>query len=438
MSEENIQKSEPLSNADKSNNEEFLLEQPVQAQSIQEQPAQEQPAQEQPAQEQSQPAQAQPAQEQSTFVQPQEAAAQPELKFEMESFLRLAVKQGVSDIHLRVNSVPVVRKDGAVLKTKYDVITEPIMDKILSTIVPSKLQHKIKTSYDFDFSIEMPEVARFRVNFLKDYGRNALVMRVVPINIPSIEDLYLPPTLRDFLGYNNGLVMVTGPTGSGKSTTLATLLDYMNNTACNHILTLEDPIEFVHKNNKCIFTQRQLGSDADTFPNALKYSLRQDPDIILIGEMRDRETIMSALKAAETGHLVFSTLHTTDSVQTINRIINSFEPHEREAIRHQLAAVMKGTIAQRLLKRKDNRGRVPATEVLVVTAKDYIIRNEVENIYNLVDEGKFNGMMGLNMSMLKLVKANLISAEVAVENSNNPNEMKQMLQGVFHGSNSKM
>lgn len=362
-----------------------------------------------------------------------------ELQFEIESFLRLAVKQGVSDIHLRINSVPVVRKDGTVLKTKYDVITEEMMEGLLTKIVPSKLMHKIKTSYDFDFSIEIPEVARFRVNYLRDYGRSALVMRVVPIEIPSIEELYLPPTLREFLGFNNGLVLVTGPTGSGKSTTLATLLDYMNNTACNHVLTLEDPIEFVHQNKKCIFTQRQLATDADTFPNALKFALRQDPDIILIGEMRDRETILSALKAAETGHLVFSTLHTTDAVQTINRIINSFEPHERESIRHQLAAILKGTIAQKLLKKKDNKGRVPATEVLAVTpaAKDYIIRNEIEQIYNLVEEGNYSGMMSMNASMLKLVKANLISPETAVENSNNPNEMKQILQGAFHGSKGK-
>ena len=375
-------------------------------------------------------------QKQPVLEQPGTEQPASELKFEIESFLRLAVKQGVSDIHLRVNSVPVVRKDGAVMKTKYNFITESIMDSILATIVPSKLLHKIKTSYDFDFSIEIPEIARFRVNFLRDYGRPALVMRVVPINIPSIEELYLPPTLRDFLSYNNGLVLVTGPTGSGKSTTLAALLDYMNNTKCNHVLTLEDPIEFIHKNKKCIFTQRQLGSDADSFPNALKYALRQDPDIILIGEMRDRETILSALKAAETGHMVFSTLHTTDAVQTINRIINSFDPHEREAIRAQLAAILRGTIAQKLLKRKDNKGRVPATEVLVVTpaAKDYIIRNEIESIYKLVDEGNYSGMMSMNASILKLVKANLISPESAVENSNNPNEMKQMLQGAFHGT----
>ncbi len=378
---------------------------------------------------------------QNTFAQPQQPQPQAsgELKFEIESFLRVAVKQGVSDIHLRVNYAPVVRKDGTMMKTKYQIISEELMESIMSKIVPAKLQHKVKTSFDFDFSIEIPDVARFRVNFLRDYGRNALVMRVVPINVPSIEELYLPPTLRDFLSYNNGLVLVTGPTGSGKSTTLATLLDYMNNTACNHVLTLEDPIEFVHKNKKCVFTQRQLGSDSDTFPNALKYALRQDPDIILIGEMRDRETILSALKAAETGHLVFSTLHTTDAIQTINRIINSFEPHEREVIRHQLAAILRGTIAQKLLKKRDKTGRVPATEVLVVTstAKDYILRNEIENIYNLIDEGNYSGMMSMNMSMLKLAKANLISPETAIENSNNPNEMKQMLQGVFHGSKSK-
>ncbi len=426
-----------MSGENNQNYDDFMIQEKLNSESVsQEQPAPEYLIPEQP----DQLAREQIMQDPSIQARPAQEQRGAELKFEIESFLRQAVKQGVSDIHLRVNSSPAVRKDGAVMKTKYDIISEELMDVIMSKIVPAKLQHKIKTSYDFDFSIEIPEVARFRVNFLKDYGRNALVMRVVPINIPSIEELYLPPTLRDFLAYKNGLVLVTGPTGSGKSTTLATILDYMNNTCCNHILTLEDPIEFIHKNKKCIFTQRQLGADTDTFPNALKYALRQDPDIILIGEMRDRETILSALKAAETGHLVFSTLHTTDAVQTINRIINAFEPHERESIRHQLAAILKGTIAQKLLKRKDKKGRVPATEVLVVTpaTRDYIVRNEIENIYNLVEEGNYSGMISMNMSMLKLIKANLISPEAAIANSNNPSELKQMIQGAFHGSKGKM
>jgi len=357
-------------------------------------------------------------------------------KFEIHSFLNLSVKQGVSDIHLRVNSVPIVRKDGIVMKTKYPPLSDQDMEDIIKVIVPQKLYHKVKTTFDFDFSIEMNGVARFRVNLLHDLGNVGLVLRVIPLEVPSIEDLYLPPSLKDFTTYNNGLVLITGPTGSGKSTTLATILDYLNKNTQKHVVTLEDPIEFIHNNNKCVFTQRQLGVDTDSFPNGIKYALRQDPDVILIGEMRDMETIFSALKAAETGHLVFSTLHTTDAVQTINRIINSFQPYERDAIRMQIASVLRGTVAQKLIKKRDNKGRVPATEVLVVTpaAKDYIERNEIDRIYDLINKGSFNNMMSLNMSLLKLVKAGLISEEAGLEQSNNPNELQQMLKGAFHGS----
>jgi len=363
-----------------------------------------------------------------------ESAGTP--KFEIHSFLILSVKQGVSDIHLRINSAPVVRKDGIILKTKYAPLTEQDMDDIVKVIVPQKLYHKVKTAYDFDFSMEMEKIARFRVNLLHDLGNIGLVLRVVPLEIQSIEDLYLPPALKDFTTYNNGLVLITGPTGSGKSTTLATILNYLNQTNQKHVVTLEDPIEFIHSNQKSIFTQRQLGIDTDTFPNGVKYALRQDPDVILIGEMRDMDTIFSALKAAETGHLVFSTLHTTDAVQTINRIINAFQPYERDAVRMQIASVLRGTIAQKLIRRRDNKGRVPATEMLVVTpaAKDYIERNEIDRIYDLINKGSFNNMMSMNMSLLKLVKAGLISEESAIEQSNNSNEMQQMIKGMFHGS----
>ena len=367
-------------------------------------------------------------------INPLESTGLP--RFEIHSFLALSVKQGVSDIHLRVNSVPVVRKDGVILKTKYNPITEQDMDDIVKVIVPQKHYHKVKTTYDFDFSMEMANIARFRVNLLHDLGNVGIVLRIIPLEVPSIENLYLPPSLKEFTNYNNGLVLITGPTGSGKSTTLATILSYLNNNTQKHVVTLEDPIEFIHTNKKSIFTQRQLNVDTDTFPNGIKYALRQDPDVILIGEMRDMDTIFSALKAAETGHLVFSTLHTTDAVQTINRVINAFQPYERDAVRMQIASVLRGTVAQKLVRKRDGKGRVPATEVLVVTpaAKDYIERNEIDRIYDLINKGSFNNMMSMNMSLLKLVKADLISEEAAIEQSNNPNEMQQMIKGMFHGA----
>lgn len=360
----------------------------------------------------------------------------PEEDFDIETFLHVSVAQGISDIHLRVSAPPMVRKDGLIVKTKLPVVTRDKMHKIAQLIVPRPMQHLIDTRYDLDFSIDMKGLARFRANMFHDLGNIGFVLRVIPLNIPSIEALALPPILKEFTKINKGLILVTGPTGSGKSTTLASILDHMNQNQQRHIITLEDPIEFMHTNKKCVFTQRQLGMDTDTFPNGLKYALRQDPDVILIGEMRDRETISSALKAAETGHLVFSTLHTTDAVQTINRIINAFEPYEREPIRLQIAATLQGTVAQKLVKKSEGKGRVPATEILVITpaARDYIARDEIDNIYQLLTTGDFDGMMSMNMSLYKLAKNNLIAPEEALEASNAPTELQQMLRGAFHGS----
>jgi len=357
-------------------------------------------------------------------------------KFEIHSFLTFSVKQGVSDVHLKEGIAPLVRKDGLILKTKYAPLTEQDIDDITKVLVPQKMLEYVKTSFDMDFSVQIPNVARFRVNLLHELGRVGFVLRIVPTEIPSFDELYLPPSLKDFTQYNHGLVLITGSTGSGKSTTLASIFNYINLTYQKHIITLEDPIEYVHTNQKSVFTQRQLGEDTDTFPNGVKYALRQDPDVILIGEMRDLETISNALKAAETGHLVFSTLHTTDAVQTINRIINAFEPHVRDSVRMQIASVLRGTVAQKLVRRRDGKGRVPATEVLVVTpaAKDYIERNDIDRLYDLINKGGFNNMMSMNMSLLRLVRAGLISEETAIEQSNNPNEMRQLIQGAFHGT----
>jgi twitching motility protein PilT len=359
-----------------------------------------------------------------------------ESNFDIENFLKLSISQGFSDIHLRVGSPPMARKDGLMLKSKFKSLTNENMQEIIKCLIPEKDQQRALDSNDFDFSFEFQKISRFRANLFRDMGNIGFVLRLIPITIPSIDSLFLPPILKEFTGLHSGLVLVTGPTGSGKSTTLASMLDYLNQNTQKHIVTLEDPVEFVHSNKKCVFTQRQLGIDTDSFSNGLKYALRQDPDIILVGEMRDRETINAALKAAETGHLVFSTLHTTDAVQTINRIINAFEPHEREPVRLQIASTLCGTIAQKLIKKSDKKGRVPALEVLVVTpaVKDYINKNCIDSIYDLVKNGSFNGMISMNMSLFNLVKAGLITEEDAIENSNTPNEMQQMLKGVYHGS----
>lgn len=357
-------------------------------------------------------------------------------RFDVKTFLKDAVANRASDIHFRLNSVPLIRKDGLITKEGVAPLTENCMSNIVDTLVPGYLKSEINKKHDMDFSVEIPNLARFRVNLLHEMGNVALVLRVIPTEIPSFDDLYLPPSIKNFTHFNNGLVLITGPTGSGKTTTLASILNYINKEQQKHIVTLEDPIEFIHKSNNCIFTQRQLGTDTDTFPNGVKYSLRQDPDIILIGEMRDRETIMSALKAAETGHLVFSTLHTTNAVKTIYRIINAFEPHEREQIRLQIASTLQATVAQKLVKRTDDNGRVPATEILTATSavKDYIEKNEIEKINELIKDSSFDGMMTLNQSLCKLVEAKLITKEEAIKTSDVKNELEQLLKGSYTGS----
>ena len=360
----------------------------------------------------------------------------PDQAFEIESFLKLAVAQGFSDVHIRINTPPMVRKDGIMVKTKLPPLTEADIDKMVEKLVPPAIRANLDNLFDVDFSLEIQGISRFRVNFLRELGSIGFVLRLIPFNVPPFDSLLLPPVIKQFTTLLNGLVLVTGPTGCGKSTTLASLLDYINTTYHKHIITLENPIEFLYTDKNCIFTQRELGLDTDSFPNGLKYALRQDPDVILIGEMRDRETITSALKAAETGHLVFSTLHTTDAVQTIYRMINFFEPHEREPVRVQIASTLKGTITQKLVKKAGGKGRVPATEILVVTpaVKDYINKNEIENIYELIKSGDYAGMMTMNQSLFKLVNAHMISDKAALEASDTPNEMKHLLHGAFHGT----
>jgi len=356
--------------------------------------------------------------------------------FDIEGILRQGVISGASDVHLKVGEAPIFRKHSAIKRTNLPALTQEDMDAIVQKLIPENMKSKIANIFDFDFSYEIPGLSRFRVNFCRDLGRISFVIRIIPFAVPTCRELNLPPSIENFTKINNGIVLVTGPTGSGKTTTIASLLDHINTNYQKHIVTLEDPVEFIYTNKKSLFTQRQLGIDTASFPDGVKYALRQDPDIILIGEMRDRETIMSALKAAETGHLVFSTLHTTDAVQTVNRIINAFEPYEREPLKQQLAATLRGTIAQKLVRKADGQGRVPAAEILVVTpaVQNYIIKDELSGVYDLIKAGKFNDMITMNMSLYRLVKTGLVTKEEAIKASDSPNELEQMIKGAFHGS----
>ena len=358
------------------------------------------------------------------------------LPMDLSTFLRMAIAQGISDIHLRVGVPPVLRKDGDMIQTKMPPLTEAAIQHFAKSIIPDNVLPRLKNRTDFDFSFMLDTSCRFRVNLFYEMGHLGLVMRLITLKIPTLDELGHPPVVSRFADLHKGLVLVTGPTGSGKSTTLAALLNTINRTQSKHIITLEDPVEYVYQSDQSVVTQRQLGLDTDTFPNGVKYALRQDPDVILIGEMRDRETIMSALNAAETGHLVFSTLHTTDSVQTINRIINAFEPYERDSIRNQLAGVLQGTVSQRLVKKAEGRGRVAVSEIMVISPaiRDYILRDEMGEIYELLKSAEFEGARSLNNSLYWCFRNNIITPEEAMAASENPTELQQMLRGAFHGT----
>lgn len=356
--------------------------------------------------------------------------------FDINNFLGKAVTIGASDVHLRANEHPVIRKNGKIVRIDMPRLTEADINNIINVIVPKTVRTRANSAFDLDFAYEIKGLSRFRVNLSRQLGNNAFVIRAIPWIIKTIEELNLPLSIEQFAQINNGLILVTGPTGSGKSTTLAAMIDYINTNQAKHIITIEDPIEFVFPNKKSIVSQRQVTIDTPSFPDGVKYAMRQDPDVILIGEIRDRETVTSALKASETGHLVFATLHTNDAVQTINRIVNMFEPQDRQFIRGQLAATLRGTISQKLVSTKNDDGRHPACEVLVSTptVKDFIVKDELDKIYDLVRKGTFNDMLTMNMSLCKLVEKDIITQEEAIEKSDNKNELQQMLKGVYHGT----
>lgn len=356
--------------------------------------------------------------------------------FDVEAFLKKAVSIGASDVHLCVNEHPSVRKDGKIIKIDMPLLTEEDITLAYEQLLPKHFKGKVNSVFDLDFAYEIPGISRFRVNLSRQLGKSALVIRTIPYNIKKIVELNLPVAIEQFANLNNGLVLITGPTGSGKSTTIASLIDYINITYPKHIITVEDPVEFIFNNKKSIVSQRQVLIDTPSFPEGIKYALRQDPDVIFIGEIRDKETVVSALKAAETGHLVFATIHTNDAIQTVNRIVNMFDPADRLYIRSQLAQILRGTISQKLVPLSSNTGRRPACELLVVTptVKDFIEKDELESIYDLVKKGSFNNMITMNMSLYKLYEAGLVSQETALLFSDNKNELQQMFRGVFHGT----
>lgn len=359
-----------------------------------------------------------------------------ENNLDINVLLQKTVSLGASDLHLHVDERPAVRIDGKIIKLNLPALSDQNMVDIYTKLLPPHLQGRLDNVFDLDFAYEIKGCSRFRVNLNRQLGKRSLVIRTIPYSIKKISELGLPESINQFSDLNNGLVLITGPTGSGKSTTIASLIDHININYPKHIVTVEDPVEFIFNDAKSIVSQRQILVDTQSFPDGIKYALRQDPDVIFVGEIRDRETVTAALKAAETGHLVFSTIHTNGAIQTVNRIINMFDPSDREFIRMQLAGVLRGTISQKLLPDASGKGRHVACEVLVVTptVKDFIEKDKLEEVYDLVKKGSFNNMLTMNSSLYRLHEQGLISQEVAIEFSDNKTELQQMFRGVYHGT----
>ena len=359
-----------------------------------------------------------------------------ETNFNIVQFLKSAVATGASDEHLKVGHAPFIRKNGFIKKTNMPILTKDELDRAVMEIAPTSLLDDIATRCDIDFMYEIKGCSRFRVNYNRQMGNPALVIRNIPYGIPTLKELELPDVLNDIIQHQNGIILVTGPTGSGKSTTLASLINQISLNDSKHIITIEDPVEYIFSCKKSIISQRQVEVDTASFSDGIKYALRQDPDVIFIGEIRDRETMAAALKASETGHLVLSTLHTNDAVQTINRIINMFDESNRPIIRKQLADTLRATIAQKLIYSEQNQKRYPACEIMVVTPtiRDYISKDNCDAIYELLAENNIDDMVSMNSSLASLVTHNLISKEEALENSNDPSELEKVFRGVYQGT----
>ncbi len=358
--------------------------------------------------------------------------------FNIIQFLKEAVKSGASDEHLMVGYPPYVRINGFIQKTVYPSLSKEKLDAAILEIAPTAIRDEILTLCDVDFMYEIKGCSRFRVNYNRQLGMPALVIRNISYSIPKLQDLSLPSALNNIVKQPNGIVLVTGPTGSGKSTTIASLIDEINQTEARHIVTIEDPIEYVFESAKSIVSQRQVEVDTKSFADGIKYSLRQDPDVIFIGEIRDKDTMSAALKAAETGHLVFSTLHTNDAIQTINRVVNMFEESNRPIIRKQLADTLRATIAQKLVYSNKMKKRYPACEVMVVTStiRDYLNKDNTDAIYDILRDSNIDDMVTMNESLARLEQAGLITQEEALEHSNDTSELDKIFRGVYQGTRS--
>jgi twitching motility protein PilT len=353
------------------------------------------------------------------------------MDFDFADILLETIRLDASDLHISVGSPPAVRVRGDLKRLDYPEMTSQDTREIIYTILSNDQRKRLETDWQVDLSYTVPNQARFRVNAYVQRGAIGAAFRLIPSELKSIDELGLPSVLHEFVKKPRGLVLVTGPTGSGKSTSLASMVDEINGTRHDHIMTIEDPIEFLHRHKNCIVNQRELGTDAPSFGLALKAALRQDPDVILVGEMRDLETISTALTAAETGHLVFATLHTQDTPQTVDRIIDVFPPHQQQQVRVQLATALQGIVTQQLLPTADGSGRVCACEVLSITpaVRNLIREGKTHQIYSVLQTSAASGMQSMDSALARLVREGKITRQLAESRASVPEELTRLLGG---------
>lgn len=347
----------------------------------------------------------------------------------IDELLHIVVDKNSSDLHICANSPPVLRLDGKLVRMNYDMFTPPLLQRMMYEIISDENIQKFETTYELDFSYALPRRARFRVNMYRDRGSVAAAFRLIPQKIPTVEQLNLPPILKTLVEKPRGLILVTGPTGSGKSTSLAAMINHININRAEHIITIEDPIEYLHEHKQSLINQREVGQDTRSFLNALRGSLREDPDILLVGEMRDVETISLAITAAETGHLVFATLHTNNSAESVDRMIDVFPPGQQEQIRVQLSNNLVAIISQQLLRRANGEGRIPANEIMIASPaiRNLIREAKTHQITSMIQTSGNMGMTTMDQCLRDLYLKGWVSLEDAMSRCQNPEELRKMI-----------
>jgi twitching motility protein PilT len=351
---------------------------------------------------------------------------------DVTELLRYTVEVGGSDLHIKAGNVPFVRVDGELEPTTFPALSSNDTVGAAIAIMPEHKRKEFEVTNEADFGYTMPGVGRFRVNVFRQRGMVGLAIRRVRSEVPTIDELLLPPVVVELAESARGLVLVTGPTGTGKTTSIASMIGHINRSRRSHIVTIEDPIEVVHEDDRSIIQQREIGLDTESYEAALKHVIRQDPDVIFVGEIRDPESALSAIQAAETGHLVISTLHTIDATETINRLLDLFPPQQQREVRSSFAGALRGIISQRLVSRADGKGRVPAVEVLIANGRVYdriVDPSATVEIHDVIAEGEFYGMQTFDQALVKLVEQELVTEEDARRASTNPHDFGLALHG---------